>query len=104
MGTARVLPSSNGSRRWVAGLAGQNVAGALCFPARTSWSSSVFGYLCLGVSVLPLIDKNWILPPWPYKAWFPSLESLAGPLTFLISCSCLLLGAVLEGGREDRGN
>lgn len=53
---------------------------------------------------LALIDKNLILPPLPYKAWFPSPESLAGPLTFLISCSCLLLWCSFgrgQGGHQE---
>lgn len=52
---------------------------------------------------LTLIDKNLILPPWPYKAWFPSPESLAGPLTFLISCSCLLLWCCFGRGQGGHG-
>lgn len=52
---------------------------------------------------LALIDKNLILPPWPYKAWFPSPESLAGPLTFLISCSCLLLWCCFGRGQGGHG-
>lgn len=60
-------------------------------------------YLSLGVSVLRLIDKILILPPWPYKAWFPSLESLAGPLAFLISCSCLLLWCCFGRGQGGHG-
>lgn len=52
---------------------------------------------------LTLIDKNLILPPWPYKAWFPSPESLAGPLTFLISCSCLLLWCCFGRGQGGQG-
>lgn len=52
---------------------------------------------------LALIDKNLILPPWPYKAWFPSPESLAGPLTFLISCSCLFLWCCFGRGQGGHG-
>lgn len=68
-------------------------------PGRLSALLSLRGRL----HALALIDKNLILPPWPYKAWFPSPESLAGPLTFLISCSCLLLWCCFGRGQGGHG-
>lgn len=96
--------SSSGPAGWRQGawpLVSELPTGPARPPGRLSALLSLPGRL----HALALIDKNLILPPWPYKAWFPSPESLAGPLTFLISCSCLLLWCCFGRGQgEDVGN
>lgn len=78
-------------------------AGLPTGPAHPPGQLSVLLSLPRRLHALALIDKNLILPPWPYKAWFPSPESLAGPLTFLISCSCLLLWCCFGRGQGGHG-
>ena len=78
-------------------------AGLPTGPAHPPGQLSVLLSLPGRLHALALIDKNLILPPWPYKAWFPSPESLAGPLTFLISCSCLLLWCCFGRGQGGHG-
>lgn len=96
--------SSSGPAGWRQG-AWPLVSGLPTGPARPPGRLSVLLSLPGRLHALALIDKNLILPPWPYKAWFPSPESLAGPLTFLISCSCLLLWCCFGRGQgEDVGN